>query len=222
MVYLSIKGAKQRIISVELPSRLNVVVMCLRLWGVDMTTADYALIVALASIFISLLALAWNVWQKFIFVKPSLSVSFGVFRVLQSSNDGLAHPTDHKLLNLTVTNMGPGPVVLYACVAKARFRGWKEPRLGMLNPIHGDPTELAPSSLGPFSAGLPLRIDAGDTKTFYFPYARETFLEDGICCVGVNDTYRRYTWCRRSDMRKVNAAYRRDFSDASEFGARGT
>ena len=176
-----------------------------------MTTSDYALAVAIASIFISVLALCWNVWQKFIFVKPSVHVAFGLYNVMQPASDGLIHRTGRKLLDLTVTNMGPGPVVVYSCIAKEGWRGWGKSRLGLLNPIHGDPTHPQPTSVGPFSAGLPLRIDAGDTKTFYFPYSKDIFLQDNIRRVGINDTYHRNTWCSRSDVRKVNAAYRKDF-----------
>ena len=53
-----------------------------------MTTSDYALIVSVASIVIAIGALAWNVWQKFIFVKPSLQVSFNLMNVLQPAADG--------------------------------------------------------------------------------------------------------------------------------------
>lgn len=176
-----------------------------------MTTSDYALAVAIVSIFISVLALCWNVWQKFIFVKPAIHVGFGIYSVLQRDSSGLMQRTGKRVLSLTVTNMGPGPVVLFSCIAKEKWPCWGKSRLGLLNPIHGDPTHPQPTSLGPFSASLPLRIDAGDTKTFYFPYSEDTFLKDDICRVGVNDTYHRNTWCSRSDVRKVNAAYRKDF-----------
>jgi hypothetical protein len=176
-----------------------------------MTTSDYALIVSIVSILIAIGALAWNVWQKFIFVKPSLQVSFGVWKILKPSVDGIAYPTGKQLLNLTVTNMGPGPVTLSACIARSRYRGKNKSRMGMLNPIHGDLTSDEPTSLGPFSAGLPMKIDAGDTKSFYFPYELDSFLAEGILRVGINDTYQRNTWCRRSDMRKVNAQYSKDF-----------
>lgn len=176
-----------------------------------MTTSDYALIVSIVSIFVAISALAWNVWQKFIFVRPSLQVSFGLWNVLQQSGDGFARPTGKKLLNMTVTNMGPGPVILSSCIAWARYRGWGKSRIGMLNPIHGDPTSDKLIGIGPFGAGLPTKIDAGEVKSFYFPYQADSFLADGILKVGVNDTYQRNTWCHRRDLRKVNAKYRRDF-----------
>lgn len=186
-----------------------------------MTTSDYALIISLAAIVISICALIWNIWQKFIFVKPALQVSFGIYNVLQPTVAGVASPSGYRLLCLTVTNMGPGAIVLYACIAKTKGHWWARKKLGMLNPIHGDPTDQPPRSIGPFSSGLPTKIDAGDTKSFYFPYAKESFLSDGMSHVGINDTYQRNTWCRGRDMQKVNRSYREDFGEKQRFQEAG-
>jgi hypothetical protein len=175
-----------------------------------MTTSDYALITSLVSIVIAIGSLLWNVWQKFIFVKPTLQVSFGLYNVVIPTSAGGTTQTG-RLLSLSVVNLGPGPVVLYACIAKRKTSWWKRQKnLGMLNPIHGDPTAAEPEGIGPF-AGLPAKIEAGDTKSFYFPYTKECFLRDGLARVGINDTYHRNTWCSGRDMHKTNRAYRRDF-----------
>jgi hypothetical protein len=60
-------------------------------------------IVSLGSATISLVALLWNVCQKYIFVKPNLQVGFAVMKVFHPDS------ADHgkQLLSLTVTNMGP-------------------------------------------------------------------------------------------------------------------
>jgi hypothetical protein len=176
-----------------------------------MSTGDYALISSLIALVVSIIALLWNIWQKFIFVKPALQVYFGLYNVLQSKTPGLASPSGHRVLVLTVTNMGPGAVVLYACIGKQKAHWWTRPKLGILNPIHGDPLDQQPTSIGPFSAGLPVKIDAGDTKGVYFPYTKGCFLSDGLARIGINDTYQRNTWCRRSNMRKVYKNYRQDF-----------
>ena len=171
--------------------------------SVDMTTADYAFIVSLLAVVISLFALLWNVWQKFIFVKPELQVSFGIFQVFLPTVGDKMTPSGQRLLNLSATNMGPGPVTIYMCVGRGKRRWLKRPSLGMLNPIHGDPTSSAPTSQGPFSAGLPAKIDAGEMKSFYFPFTRESFLADELGRIGVVDTYGRYRWCPPVQMRKV-------------------
>jgi hypothetical protein len=178
-----------------------------------MTISDYALITSLVSILISIGSLLWNVWQKFIFVKPTIQVAFGIYSVLVPTKAGTTTRSGQRLLNVTVTNMGPGPVIIFACIGKLKTAWWKRrDRLGILNPIHGDPTNSNLQSIGPFSGGLPAKIDAAETKSFYFPYAQDCFLREGLTRVGVNDTYQRNMWCRKRDMHKVISAYRRDFS----------
>src|SRR5580693_2978335 len=87
---------------------------------------------------------------------------------------------------------------IYTCIGKPKTVWWKRrDRLGLLNPIHGDPTNPTPESIGPFSGGLPAKIDAGETKSFYFPYIKDCFLKDELARVGVNDTYHRNIWCQR-------------------------
>jgi hypothetical protein len=121
----------------------------------SMTTAEYALIVSIASIFISLIALLWNVWQKFLFVKPALQVSFGVWRIVQPGAPG----HNRRLLHLSVTNMGPGPVILQACAGKRKKHCWRRAKFyGVLNPIHGDPADRNPVGVGPFGGDCPQKL----------------------------------------------------------------
>lgn len=176
-----------------------------------MTTSEYALIVSIASIFVSFGALLWNVWQKFLFVKPALQVSFGVWRIVQPGAPG----HNRRLLHLSVTNMGPGPIILSACAAASKKHWWRRAKVyGMLNPIDGDPTDPTdpnPNGIGPFGGGLPAKIDAGEVKSFYFSYTKDTFLKENLARVGINDSYHRMFWCRRKDMLKVTRSYQRDF-----------
>jgi hypothetical protein len=177
-----------------------------------MTVADYAFIISVLSIIVSLFNVVWNVWQKFIFLKPVLQISFGLWHVMEHTTADVLSRSGHRLLVLTVTNMGPGIVILCACIGKPEAHWWTRGKLlDMLNPIHNDPADPNPTSIGPFSAGLPTKIDAGDVKSFYFPYAKDCFLREGLVRVGINDTYHRNTWCPGRDIRKAMRAYHRDF-----------
>src|SRR3954453_15059889 len=126
-----------------------------------MSTADYALIVSLFSAVVSIGALLWNVWQKFIFVKPALQVSFRVSRVFKPT-EGIAARTDIRLLHLSVTNLGPGPATIYLCIVKFKSRWWKRTQYATLNPIHGNPLHPEPVGIGPIAGGLPAKVDAGE------------------------------------------------------------
>jgi hypothetical protein len=175
-----------------------------------MTTADYALLVSLASSVVSIVALLWNVWQKYIFVKPVLQVTFGIYRIFQEGRPGVLTPGRH-LLNLTATNMGPGPLILHACILKTKADRWRRNRYKVLNPIHGDPSNPKPITIGPFSGGLPAKIDAGEMKSFYFPYDKDCCLKELLDRAGISDTYGRNNWCRHRDIKKIARQYREDF-----------
>jgi hypothetical protein len=90
-----------------------------------MHTSDNALIVSLFSVVIAIGSLLWNVWQKFIFVKPTLQVSVGLWHVMQHTSADVLTRSGHRLLVLTVTNMGPGVVVLSACIGKPKGHWWR-------------------------------------------------------------------------------------------------
>lgn len=181
----------------------------------QLTTADYALIISLVSAFISLAALAWNVWQKYIFVLPRLQVSFGIGAVYNRRGpDENTAQRGGSLLSLTATNLGPGPVILHSCVVGERRR-FRLRTSGLINPIDGDPTSATPTSRGPFSGGLPARFDAGEVKSFYFPYNAQCCLSEGIKRIGVHDTYGRTSWCRGRDMRKAMKKFREEFPAAT-------
>ncbi len=185
-----------------------------------MTTADYALFVSLASALISVGALVWNVWQKYIFVKPDIQVSFQVMQLFEPK-PGKASTLQpgKKLLSISATNMGPGPVILYACVVRGKrnvwqWKFWRRPTFGVLNPISNHPASGTPVSSGPFSGGLPIKIDAGEVKAFYFPYEKDCILSNPIGRVGISDTYGRNNWCRKRDVEKAMASYNKAFPKA--------
>lgn len=179
-----------------------------------MTTADYALIISLVSALISLIALLWNVWQKYIFVKPALQTSFSVMQSFEPGPNSTATTTGQSLLVLSATNLGPGPAILHSCIGRSRLR-WERWRLrrqiGFISPIHGNPLSPTPQGIGPFGGGLPAKIDAADSKSFYFPYDRECLLKEPLVQIGVHDTYGRTAWCRRKDYRRALKAWRKDF-----------
>ena len=68
-----------------------------------MTTADWALVISLCSAAISLAALAWNIWAKFIFPKPTVRVSFSVNRMFPD------RAKVGKFLTLSATNRASSP-----------------------------------------------------------------------------------------------------------------
>jgi hypothetical protein len=176
-----------------------------------MGTSDYAFILSILSLVVAFCALAWNVWQKFIFVKPSIQVTFGLWNLLSPRDEENYQADGRKLFVLSATNMGPGPAILTMCIIKRHSPGsWLHKEYGSINPIDGDPAALKPTSSGPFSGGLPAKLEAGEEKSFYFPYEQSCLMSARPLLVGVLDSYRRKNWCRRSDITNIAKAYKKD------------
>lgn len=80
---------------------------------------------------------------------------------------------------------------------------------GVLNPLHGFPAQIK-SSQGPFSGGLPKKLDVGEEFSAYFPYDADTSIFSRER-VGFVDTYGRNHWCSRKHMRKARERFIKDF-----------
>lgn len=168
-----------------------------------MDTAHWALVIGLLSLLIATGGLVWNVWQKFIFPKPRVDVSFMLMFVVGSE-------PKRRFLILTFTNFGPGDVVIDCAVARPKMPWFRPAKsYGMLNPIANldrpdDPT-------GPFGGGLPKKLSHGEQHVLYFPYVPDMFLTDPLDRIGIHDSFRRFHWAPSRDFRKVLDQHRRDF-----------
>ena len=174
-----------------------------------MTTADWALVISLVSVLIALGSFIWNVWSKFIYPKPKVRASFSVMNIHQS---GEVSP---PFLVLSATNYGPGEVTLHAAVAAPKRRFWqrllrRSRSIGILNPLENFPMQTN-HSVGPFGGGLPKKISVGEQFSLYFTFKHEGLRDDGLVDVGVTDTFGRYHWSRRKDVREVIERIRKDF-----------
>lgn len=170
-----------------------------------LNTADWALILSLCSLVVAISAFVWNVWSKFIYPKPKVRVFFAVSAVSGVRNahaDGISYSSTEEILTLTAWNHGPGPVVIHLAVGhKKRFQPWKEADV-VFHPLHNYPQQEN-HSIGPFSGGLPNRIDVGDRHTAFLQLKNETIADSKIWRVGFTDTFGRYHWAKTRDMKRV-------------------
>jgi hypothetical protein len=158
------------------------------------TTADWALVVSIFSLIVSLAGFVWNVWSKWIYPKPKISVRFNVMTMISPGHDA------PDRLALHATNYGPGDVALQLAVARgdrSLWRFWKKPRFGALNPLKGYEIE---ESDGPFSGGLPKKLAVGESFSVYFTADVEWFNpRHNLTRFGFTDTFNRTHWCSRRD-----------------------
>jgi hypothetical protein len=167
-----------------------------------MNTADWALVISICSAFVALLSFVWNVWSKFIYPKPTLVVGFTLQNILDAN--GLSGP----FLNLSITNHGPVACTVTHSFVEIYNGLFRRARIGLINPMSNFPHDFE-ATHGPFSGGLPKKIEVGGQFSLHYWYG-ESWLDQKILCVGVVDSFNRKHRCRRSDVRRVQKEYLKD------------
>lgn len=159
-----------------------------------MTTADWALVISLLSLVVSLGAFIWNVWSKFIYPKPKVRVACAFVDVVGGD--------DVDEVSLTAVNHGPIEVTLgKAMLFKRRFiLGNKE--YGILFPLHNYPT-VKDVTVGPFGGGLPKKLEVGQQFSAHFTPGHPTIADDTWSHIGFDDTFGRTHWASRRDLRET-------------------
>jgi hypothetical protein len=171
-----------------------------------MQTGDWALIISICSAVVSSAGFVWNVWSKFIYPKPRISVSFAFMTVLEGAR---REPHQH-ILALSATNMGPSELTLYTAIVRGRRKWWSWKRYkhyGLLNPLHNYPASLDDTT-GPFSGGFPKKLPVGEQFSAYFIPDHEELAKDQITQVGFHDTFGRNHWCSKKAVRTARPKIR--------------
>jgi hypothetical protein len=159
-----------------------------------MTVADWALVISLFSVGISLASFVWNVWSKCIYPKPKVRVGFSYVTIMHSDNSS----DDYELLSLSATNHGPGEVTLTHAQIRLKALPFRKRRYGILNPCSGAnrPFHAAP---GPFAA-LPKKIGVGEELILYLVPNHEPLSLDNYDRIGFNDTFGQQHWASKKDI----------------------
>lgn len=169
-----------------------------------MTTADWAFIVSLVSLLTSIGGFVWNVWSKFIFPKAKVRSSIAVISVVDGGE------ISHRAISLSATNYGPGVVTLHTVVGRER-KSWYWPYQHIIfNPLHNFPVH-ADHTIGPFSGGLPAKIDVGESFSSYLGLRHEGLRDLNIVDVGFVDSFGRNHWASRKSVRSVRKAVKKEF-----------
>jgi hypothetical protein len=175
-----------------------------------MTTADWALVISILSALIALFSLGWNIWSKFIYPKPKVSVAFNYMDVI----GGGALDGEH-ILTLNATNMGPIPVTLYSALVRTKrrwfLRAWfsRKRTYGLLNPLHNYPAQTN-HTIGPFSGGLPKTLAVGEQFSIHLIPAHEELARDHYDRIGFNDTFGRMHWAPKRNVIRTRRSIRQE------------
>ncbi|KQZ05877.1 hypothetical protein ASD21_17980 [Caulobacter sp. Root1455] len=172
----------------------------------SLTTADYALIVSLFSVAISLASFVWNVWSKFIYPKGDVRVSFHQATI---TGPGIEPENRPMFMCVSASNYGPSEVEFYSVICIHR-EGLFKTTFSLLQPIN-DINEMPYRSTGPFGGGLPKQLKIGDRWSVYFPWTQNAVARGRLLKIGIADNFNRRHWAPRGEVKKVKAALEKQF-----------
>ena len=159
------------------------------------TTADYALIVSIFALTITIGNFVWNIWSKFIFPKPRVEVRLAF--VLVPSAGTKDWP---KALCLIAVNHGPGSVQLMTGMGRLRRKfPWNRQLDAIFKGYDNWPNDLNSATLG--GPGLPKRLDVGETYQMFLLPTPDKYRQMKL--FGFFDTFGRTHWATDGSIRSA-------------------
>jgi len=155
-----------------------------------------ALFMSFGSLLVAALALGWNIYRDIV-LKPRLKVSFGIKGIL-----GGPFPKNTKYIVLSITNFGPGSIkcgMIFYKKTSLRLRLLNEVEQGFI--VH--------DYTNPLSAQLPCRIEIGEGADFLFSITDDCMLSKNITHIGIRDTFSKYHWAPRCQVREAVQEFHR-------------
>lgn len=168
-----------------------------------MATADVALLISAISVLIALFALGWNIYRDVI-IKPKVRVRFQLSVVVQ---EGDIPEERKKTVSFFATNHGPGPVMIQGIALKTT-KLFRKSRWAFYIPDYRDP----------ISDRFPRKLEVGEEAKFVGPYEKGIFLGADFNKVGMWDSYGRYHWAPKRDIKTAKDLYAKEFGTANERG----
>jgi hypothetical protein len=86
---------------------------------------------------------------------------------------------------------------------------------GILNPLHDFPAR-SDFTIGPFSGGLPKKVDVGEEFSLYFMAEHEALAGDDVELVGFLDTFGRKHWASKDSVIKARKRIREALDKAGK------
>jgi hypothetical protein len=163
------------------------------------TTADWALVISICSALVSLASFIWNVWSKFIYPKPDLRVHFSMMGFVGNG------PWRNPFLTLSIANHGPITCTITHAMILVDDRTKREKVYGLINPTKDISISIEETD-GPFT-NLPKKIEVGEEFSLHFWSGENSFIGSEVDRVGIKDTFGRNHWCKRHQVKKVQAEF---------------
>jgi len=156
-----------------------------------MSDTQIAIAISFFSLALAIVSLGWNVYRD-VFLKPRLKVSSSLVRLV--SENGL----NGNYTALNVINLGPGHITLHAI----RFENMNLID-NLLRRWRYNGGFITHDYRNPHSAKLPIRIESGDSISYYFPLDELDPIWKNMSKIGVSDSFNRFHWATKRSLREL-------------------
>lgn len=157
---------------------------------------------------IALGSLVWNIWSKFIYPKPKARAYINLMSLMPNPKNL------PKVAQFTITNYGPGFITAHSIYVRINNGWFKNKGYAMLNPLSNYPASYTASN-GPFSGGLPKKLEEGEQFALYFPLSQE-WINSNVCDFGFSDTLGRTHWCNKGNSKKFIGDLKKELNKGND------
>jgi hypothetical protein len=155
-------------------------------------------VISAAAFAVAALSLGWNIYRDVV-LRARVIVSFSVKWISHGDQE-----TEDRMV-LSVVNFGPGNVRFSTMVSIRNAPWWRrllrKQQWFVITPEWGHW----------LNTQLPKTLEVGDEVRVVFPYDGACFLSEPVTHIGIMDSFNRYHWAPRADVREAIKQFRRDF-----------
>lgn len=158
-----------------------------------------ALSLSIFSIVIATFSLGWNVYRDVV-LKPRVNVTFGVKKVYQEGR-----PPSPDYIGMTIVNHGPGNIVVNSLVLKETSllkKIFRKEKFAILNHDWNNQ----------YSGKFPVKLEVGDGVDLFVNFDEKCFLAHQFTDLGVNDSFGRTSWAKKSAVTRNRRLWIEKFS----------
>jgi hypothetical protein len=158
------------------------------------------IVVSLAALVLAALSLGWNIYKDVV-LRARVIVSLGVKMISPENGSDM-----FDKLMVSAVNYGPGKVRFAGFVQMKNAPLWRR----LLRKAEWFVVMSEWDS--PYATKLPVLLDVGEELAIVFPYDGDCFLGEPVTDVGLRDSFGRFHWTPRREVRQAIQQFRKDFT----------
>lgn len=169
-----------------------------------MTTGDWAFVISIFSTVLSLAGFVWSVWSHFLYPKPKVRATIGIFQTYSAGR-----PPSPSFLSMSATNYGPGEVTITHAGGTGRSLRPKREALDFMFKIatSPEPWNSTLPQYDVFGFGLlPKKLAVGEQFNVQMSMDQSLF-DDHYRAkgVGFRDTFGRWHFVSKKQLKRLRA-----------------